>query len=51
MQWTSDEERSKGPPRISWKYTLWKDIDTHGSTREDVCFKAMDVKEQQMFIE
>jgi len=43
--WIPDEKRKRGRPRITWRDTVWRDVECMDITWQDVCHKATDREE------
>jgi len=45
LHWIPGEKRKRGRPRITWRDTVWRDVECMDITWQDACHKAVDREE------
>jgi len=46
LEWIPDEKKKRGKPRITWRDTVWRDVECMNMTWQDVCHEATDKTEK-----
>jgi len=45
LEWIPDKKKKRGGSRITWRDTVWRDVECMNMTWEDVCHEATDRRE------